>query len=85
MSTPLALSDEEADILHRLALPIAWGQRGQFLERVADALASCPEPGPGVVYRAAREIQRSFTVQAQKETTVAAAPRHDGPRAPLRV
>jgi hypothetical protein len=24
MSTPLALSDEEMDVLHRLAAPIAW-------------------------------------------------------------
>ena len=39
MSTPLSLSDEEIDVLHRLAAPIAWGQRQQFLQAVTDALA----------------------------------------------
>jgi hypothetical protein len=79
--TPLSLSDEEIDLLHRLAMPIAWGQRQQFLQVVTDALASCPEPGPGVVYRTAREIQTGFTLQAQKETAIAAAPRHLAARA----
>jgi hypothetical protein len=74
MPTPLALSDEDIDVLHRLAAPIAWGQRQQFLQAVNDALASCPQPGPGVVYRTAREIQRSFTLGAQGETAIVAAP-----------
>jgi hypothetical protein len=26
MPTPLALSDEDIDVLHRLAAPIAWGK-----------------------------------------------------------
>ena len=55
MPTPLALSDEDIDVLHRLAAAIAWGQRQQFLQAVNDALASCPQPGPGVVYRTARD------------------------------
>ena len=76
MPTPLALSDEDIDVLPRLAAPIAWGQRQQFLQAVTDALASCPQPGPGVVYRTAREIQRSFTLGAQGETAIVAAPRH---------
>ena len=82
---PLALSDEEIDLLHRLAAPIAWGQRQQFMQAVTDALASCSQPGPGVVYRTARDLQRNFTLGAQKETAIAAAPRHDGPRSTLRV
>ena len=76
MPTPLALSDEDIDVLHRLAAPIAWEQRQQFLQAVNDALASCPQPGPGVVYRTAREIQRSFTLGAHGETAIVAAPRH---------
>ena len=76
MPMPLALSDEDIDVLHRLAAPIAWGQRQQFLQAVNDALASCPQPGPGVVYRTARQIQRSFTLGAQGETAIVAAPRH---------
>ena len=74
MPPPLALSDEDIDVLHRLAAPIAWGQRQQFLQAVNDALASCPQPGPGVVYRTA--IQRSFTLGAHGETAIVAAPRH---------
>jgi hypothetical protein len=85
MSTPLSLSDEAMDILHRLAAPIAWGQRQQFLQSATDALASCPQPGPGVVYRTAREIQRNFTLSAQKETAAAAAPRHLAARASVQV
>jgi hypothetical protein len=30
MPTPLALSEEDIDVLHRLAAPIAWGQRQLF-------------------------------------------------------
>jgi hypothetical protein len=78
MPTPLALSDEEIDVLHRLAAPIAYGRRDEFLHAVTAALASCPEPGPGVVYRTAREIQQTFTLGAQRETAIAAAPRHLG-------
>jgi hypothetical protein len=76
MPTPLSLSTEEVDLLHRLAAPIAYGRRDEFMQAVAAALASCPQPGPGVVYRTAREIQRSFTLGAQRETAIAAAPRH---------
>jgi hypothetical protein len=76
MSAPLSLSDEEIDLLHGLAAPIAWGRRQEFLQAVTNALASCPQPGPGVVYRTAREIQRSFTLGAQHEAAIAAAPRH---------
>ena len=82
---PLSLTEEEMDVLHRLALPIAWGRRQEFLQAVTDALSSCPEPGPGVVYRTARELQRGFTLQAQKETTIAAGPRHLTARSPVQV
>ena len=71
MPTPPALSDEDIDVLHRLVSRSARGQRQQFLQAVTDALASCPQPSPGVVYRTAREIQRSFTLGAHGETASA--------------
>jgi hypothetical protein len=52
---------------------------------VTDALVSCPQPGPGVVYRTARELQRNFTIEAQKATAIAAAPRHLAARAAVQV
>jgi hypothetical protein len=76
MSMPLSLSDEEADVLHRLAAPITYGRRDEFLQALTAALISCPQPGPGLVYPTAREIQRSFTLSAQRETAIAAVPRH---------
>jgi hypothetical protein len=85
MPTPLALSDEEMDVLHRLAAPIAWGRRQEFLDQVAAALAACPQPGPGSVHRVARELQKHFTLTAQRETSLAAAPRHLAARASVQV
>ena len=57
--------------------------RAQFLQKVADAVANCPQPGRGVVHRAAREIQRGFTLQSQKETDAAMGPIHFRARAQL--
>ena len=54
MSTPLSLSDEDSEILASLARPIAPSEKQQFLAAVADALAACPQPGPGRLYQAAR-------------------------------
>jgi hypothetical protein len=85
MSTPLALSDEEMDVLHRLAAPIAYGRREEFLHAMTAALASCPQPSPGVVYRTARELQKGFTLEAQNAASAAAAPRHLANRPALRV
>jgi hypothetical protein len=86
MSTPLALSDEEIDILNRLAAPIAFGRRAEFLQAVADALEkSGGGSGVGLVHRVAREVQRGFTLEAQREASLAAAPRHMASRPALRV
>ena len=41
---------------HMQVLSIAWGRRREFLERVADALSAGPQPGPGSIYRIAREL-----------------------------
>jgi hypothetical protein len=67
MPTPLALSDEDIDVLHRLAAPIAWGQRQQFLQAVTDALLRVRRP---------RARSRSFTLGAHGQTAIVAAPRH---------
>jgi hypothetical protein len=71
---PLSLSDEDLALLNQLAAPVGFGQRDQFLRQVADALAAYPEPGPGVVYRVARDIQRGFTLTAQREAGLANPP-----------
>jgi hypothetical protein len=85
MSTPLSLSDDAIEVLHQLAAPIAWGRRQEFLDQVAAALATCPQSGPGAVHRTAREIQRNFTLSAQRETVVAAAPRYLAARSSAQV
>jgi hypothetical protein len=85
MSTPFPLSAEEFEILTSLARPIAPSEKQEFLSAVASALAACPQPGPGRLYQAAREIQRTFTKQAQHETTIAAGPRHLTARSPVQV
>jgi hypothetical protein len=82
---PLSLTDEEMEVLRRLAAPIAYGRRDEFLHAVTAALASCPQPGPGVVYRTARDLQRNFTLEAQKATSAAAAPRHLAARSSVQV
>ena len=60
---PLELTDQEKDLLLELAVPIAYGQRPQFLREVAAALEACPQSGPGATYRIAREVQHRFTGQ----------------------
>ena len=81
MPTSLALSTEAIEVLHGLAAPIAHGRRDEFLQAVAVALADCPQPGVGVVYRTARELQRSFTLEARRETEAPDRPRHLAARA----
>lgn len=62
---PLSLSTEELDLLLALAAPIDHRQREQFLQEVAQELEAAAErtgigPGPGVVHRVARTVQRRF-------------------------
>lgn len=75
MSQPLHLSDEEMTLLLGLAEPVAFGRRDEFLQAVASALAGSAQVGPGEVYRRAREVQARFVLTAQRETSLAAAPR----------
>jgi hypothetical protein len=60
MSPPLALSDDQLDQIMRLAAPLQPQQRAAFLEMLATKLNSSRELGDGMVYRAARELQREY-------------------------
>jgi hypothetical protein len=48
---PLELTDQEKDLLLELAMPIAYGQRPQFLREVAAALEDCPQSQNGPSWR----------------------------------
>ena len=79
MPTPLHLSDEEMDVLLGLAAPIAYARRREFMEAVAAAVEQAgvgSGVGVGLVHRVAREVQGRFMLEAQRKTTLAAAPRH---------
>jgi hypothetical protein len=64
--TPLHLADEELRQLLELAEPVAYGQRREFLQAVAAALANCEQPRPGATYRIARDVQRRFVRTSQR-------------------
>jgi hypothetical protein len=66
MPTPLSLSDEELSLLRALAEPVAYGRRREFLQEVAAALTTCPQPGPGATYRVARDVQRRYVLTSQR-------------------
>jgi hypothetical protein len=79
---PLSLSDDEYNAVQAAAAPIHPMQRDAFLKALAAELERHPVVGPGVVHRAAAALQKTFTVEAHRET--AHAPRHlkvaaDGP------
>jgi hypothetical protein len=62
---PLSLSTEELDLLLALAQPIEQRERERFLREVAQELEAASAqtgigPGPGVVHRMARTVQRRF-------------------------
>jgi predicted NBD/HSP70 family sugar kinase len=56
---PLALSDQQLDIIRRAAEPLPPRDRPAFLQRVA-ALLNGKELGDGAVARAAAEAQRRY-------------------------
>jgi DNA-directed RNA polymerase specialized sigma24 family protein len=56
---PLALTDDQLQIIRRAAAPLHPHDRSAFLERVARALSDI-EAGDGVVARAARDAQQHF-------------------------
>jgi hypothetical protein len=62
---PPSLSTEELDLLLALAAPIDQRQREQFLHEVAAELEAASiqtgvGPGPGLVHRVGRQVQRRF-------------------------
>jgi hypothetical protein len=78
MPTPLHLSDEEMDVLLGLAAPIA-SRAGVSMEAVVAAVEQAGVGsgiGVGLMHRVAREVQGRFVLEAQRKTSLAAAPRH---------
>jgi hypothetical protein len=69
---PLALTDDEYAAVMQAAGLIHPQQRDAFLKALAVELERYPLVGPGVVFRAASELQRRFVVQARTETGLAA-------------
>ena len=58
---PLALSDDELDIVLALAKPLPPENRDGFLRAIAAELAAHGMPiGPGAVHRVARALQRHY-------------------------
>jgi hypothetical protein len=55
---PLALNDDELQIIMSAAKPIHPRERDQFLRDVAVELARYPELGSGIVGRVTAKIQR---------------------------
>jgi hypothetical protein len=55
-----ALSDDQMNIITKLAEPLLHIDRGPYLQRVAQLLSGQPEIGDGVVHRAAEQAQREF-------------------------
>jgi hypothetical protein len=72
MPTPLSLSDQEMEIVTRMAEPIAFNMRREYLKAVAEALAQYPqtEIGVGLVHRVAAVVQRNFVLGARWETSL---------------
>ena len=77
---PLSLNDDEYRAVEAAAAPIHPLQRGAFLKALAEELERHPVVGPGVVHRCAAALQKTFVVAAHGETSLAAAPRHQGAR-----
>jgi hypothetical protein len=57
---PLALSDDEMDVIRRAAEPLDPDLRSPFLRTVVNLLAGEPEVGLGTVARACKAAQREF-------------------------
>ena len=61
-SRPLALTDQQIDIIRRAAEPLPPSDRSAFLETIAELLAG-KELGNGAVARAAREASGATGVR----------------------
>jgi hypothetical protein len=56
---PIRLTDEELSAIMLACQPLAPEARDGFVRAVAASLQSCPEIGPGTVYRAIEQAQRA--------------------------
>ena len=56
----LALSDDELSAITNAARPLPRKVRGEFFQAVAAELERQEQRGPGVVYRACRELQKKY-------------------------
>src|SRR5262249_31582826 len=56
---PLALTDDQLDIVRRLAEPLQYGDRGAYLLRISELLRG-HELGDGIVFRCAEQAQKEF-------------------------
>jgi hypothetical protein len=66
MQQPLSLSDDEIDVLQRLAAPIAVEHRDAFLRQVAAALEPLQgDLGTGLVHRVAAGSAQLFVQRLQ--------------------
>jgi hypothetical protein len=64
---PLSLSDDEYNAVQAAAAPIHPLQRDAFLKALAKELEQHAVVGPGVVFRAAAALQKTFVVAAHSE------------------
>jgi hypothetical protein len=55
----LRLTDNQLDVIRRLAEPLVHADRADYLERVAELLRGL-ELGDGAVHRAAEQAQKEF-------------------------
>jgi hypothetical protein len=60
MSEPISLSDLEVTTIMQCARPLPPDDRVKFVELVAGKLRGAKEIGPGVVWKACVEAQRSL-------------------------
>jgi hypothetical protein len=68
---PLALTDDEYNAVQAAAAPIHPRQRAAFLKALAGELEKHAIVGPGIVHRCARDLQKTFVVEAHSETSTA--------------
>jgi hypothetical protein len=73
---PLSLNDAEFAAVQAAAAPIHPNQRHAFLQALAAELEKHAVVGPGLVHRLAAEVQRRYVIEAQRETSRCAGPRH---------
>ena len=56
----MMLSPEELAVVESLAVPLAYGQRENYINAVIEAKAQTGAIGPGAVHRLAKVIQQGF-------------------------